>query len=675
MHSFTHLLGAKLITDLSATFSPVSRSLSRIVSPLSTIILPLRRQSLISGKSGDLTSTSPTFGACSLSSKHQRYVFFLLATDRMAYSRQVDRNQSQANSAIPQQPAWDDFVTSVFPVNGARRPGRFSPPRPDSPRSAAVLTGVHNEEEDGDEGIGASFSLQTAEASGATAPDGGDQSRSVTETTSEEFADRLSSFPRPNRRPRSDNGGMSRPGEFNGNDPVGPSSRTIPPSAGLRAVNPDSENRRQRPIITHPTDAFYNGLGSYPAPLMVPGQKASTKSSSSSKERDQRDSNGNRPKSSVPNVDDSVSSFLAEMPTSTEDSTRHVFWTELIRLKTRTLELQIAEARQKEREAEVELIKLKTGAEQRTGSNSTAVRAELSLFNGAPQEAGPVSAAATNEFSALGTYPLITHARPPLEAGQTAEQPTSAIPSHLSGAIHETAQTPMTPFDLEAMMQDSNLDSLFAWLPDFGDTAQQTASHPTAMDPLDLLSTMQNPVAPTRNLTYNHLAPKSLLFNSDPPTTAKPRRSSSASASSSSPPPAKRTKRGIEKKVIVEQPSACLTCSNPIARILIRAPKSQIPTTISPEYRCRSCKSVDGPASLPDPATMGTSIGTVDMRKRMRAQMEVEDEEVDAEARRAFCDVCQGIVGSGQIVGGKQKEPMGHMAEVICTACDSKYRR
>jgi hypothetical protein len=59
--------------------------------------------------------------------------------------------------------------------------------------------------------------------------------------------------------------------------------------------------------------------------------------------------------------------------------------------------------------------------------------------------------------------------------------------------------------------------------------------------------------------------------------------------------------------------------------------------------------------------------------------MEIEDAEAGqvepTKARRAFCDVCQRVVGSGSIVGGKEREPMGHMAEIVCAPCDGKYQR
>jgi len=74
-------------------------------------------------------------------------------------------------------------------------------------------------------------------------------------------------------------------------------------------------------------------------------------------------------------ANDSVLGFMQTMPTKNEDSSQHALWTELVRMKTRTLELQIAQARAKEREAEAELLKLRQMYSQKGGvedlSNTT----------------------------------------------------------------------------------------------------------------------------------------------------------------------------------------------------------------------------------------------------------------------------------------------------------------
>jgi hypothetical protein len=138
----------------------------------------------------------------------------------------------------------------------------------------------------------------------------------------------------------------------------------------------------------------------------------------------------------------------------------------------------------------------------------------------------------------------------------------------------------------------------------------------------------------------------------------------------------KKNKRAAEKKIVVEQPSNCQKCGKSIGRVMIRAPRSQIPEPISVEFKCLACADVVQPPSLPDQAVGGSSIGTVEIRKRMRVNMEIEDEEAGTNgSRRTFCDVCQRVVGSGCIVGGKQREMMNHMTEIVCESCDRKYQR
>jgi hypothetical protein len=439
-------------------------------------------------------------------------------------------------------------------------------------------------------------------------------------------------------------------------------------------------------------------------------------------------------------VDDVVAAFLAEMPTAQEDPTRHALWTELIQLKTRTLELQIAEARRKEKEAELELHKLKEAVARqgsRSGdaagpSASHSAAANGSGSAGGLMEGGNAGAGAGAGASAsagagaiasgiLGAnehvsavhgvnpnhfqhYPFVTHARPPIEDNQQIDDPfASSLPpvsaqglppapptSSSSLAVPPPpatglAQTPMTPFDLEAMMQDANLDSMFDWLPDLDHGIQTPANMfpPTAVDPSSLL-------IPT--LDRNHTLPPMSHQNDEfdfefgdtkPITEASPRKrraSSAETGESETPTPAKKTKKGAEKKVVEEHQSVCVTCRKAVGRIMIRALKSQIPGKLFIEFKCLECAPVAQPPSLPDQAMGGSSsIGTVEMRKRIRVDMEIEDAEAGqvepTKARRAFCDVCQRVVGSGSIVGGKEREPMGHMAEIVCAPCDGKYQR
>ena len=359
-----------------------------------------------------------------------------------------------------------------------------------------------------------------------------------------------------------------------------------------------------------------------------------------------------------------MDNFLRDMPTRNDDPARHVMFTELIRLKTKILELQIAKARQKEREAELELTKFKATAEHRemVDLQSHSVGGMESLVPG-PLAMG-ASSIPSHARSSLGMYPLITHARPPIDDALSSNDVSTMIPAAPLAGQSDNPLAAMTPYDVEAMMQDSNLDGLFSWLPDFGESAN------TALDPSDLFfSTNPNP-NPTPSGTT--LPPSYNNDNSELLPVKK--RSASVSTTASSPSPMKRTKR-TEKKTVIERQPNCQTCSKPIARIMFRAPKSHIPNNISIHLNCVQCAEVEQPGLLPEPSTSGSGIGTVDLRKRMRVSVEVADEEKGAIDRRTFCDVCQRMVGSGRLIGGIDKESMSHIAEIVCASCDGRYQR
>ena len=373
-----------------------------------------------------------------------------------------------------------------------------------------------------------------------------------------------------------------------------------------------------------------------------------------------------------------VSSFLADMPTRTEDPAKHAMWTELIRLKTRTLEFEIAEARQKEKEAELELAKLKAEVQLRSNEAGSIGLADLDILSAASQQAGPSTSTEIDPTNSLNPFSVDTRGMSSIGVPSSNDHMSVPLPGTTTSPFGVT-QMPLAPFDLdlEAMLQDKDLDSLFAWLPDLGNPTHNIPAGTTAIDPSNLLTT-----APVGGGPYDGL---NELYHQGPyrreptPPTESPlrkRRSPSlASSSSTNPPPAKKAKRGPEKKVVVEHASACIYCKKPIGRVLVRALKSQMPRSTTVAFKCLACVPVEQPSNASDSAALASTIGTVDMRKRVRMAIEADDEEVVEEARRVFCDVCQRIVASGQVIGGNEKEKMGHMAEIVCSSCDSKYQR
>ncbi|WVR08840.1 hypothetical protein IAU60_005898 [Kwoniella sp. DSM 27419] len=389
---------------------------------------------------------------------------------------------------------------------------------------------------------------------------------------------------------------------------------------------------------------------------------------------------------------DAVTSFLAEMPTQREDPSRHVMWTELIKLKTRSLELQIAEARRREREAELEILRLKAGAAARsdmgqalTGAGPSVPPVAGSQLSGG-HEAYHLQSQQANAVSHRGydTRGHLPQAQPqqPSQSLQTvmpsSTQPVdhagnTTFPVNMFGATQD-----MSPFDLEAMLQSDNVDSLLSWLPDLGDgfmnempgmaPSMEYTAGPPSLDPASVLVPAHDSIPQEDPPTQGHTHSSPIK-----------RRSHSPVEDDSPHPPTKKAKKGIEKKVVTEQTASCLTCHKLLARVMIRSPRSQVPDPISVHLRCPGCLPVDQPSTLPDQGSSsggsGTVIGTVETRKRMRSTMEIDDEDAKAVDRRTWCDVCQRIVGSGQIVGGKEGESLASMAEIVCVECDSKYQR
>ncbi|ORY33018.1 hypothetical protein BCR39DRAFT_504009 [Naematelia encephala] len=377
----------------------------------------------------------------------------------------------------------------------------------------------------------------------------------------------------------------------------------------------------------------------------------------------------NQPSASPPALGDSISAFLREMPSDAEDPTRHVLWTELIKLKTRTLELQIAEAKRKEKEAELELQRFRSAVEgvQNGGASNALANFDIgALLEGtAPQVQS--GSANNGQASSFQTYPFVNHAQAATDNSQN--QPSTYVPASeatnpalMATSSYPQVQIPMTPFDLQAMMQDENIDSMFSWLPDLGDSTQNSYQVSTGVDPSNLLVPAHDPTS------FPNTARTVPRRNSDAEASTaispnKRRSASPDSQTSTHHQPSKKAKK-TEKKIVSEHSSLCRTCHKSVARVLVRAPKSQLPDPISVDLNCLDCGPVAQPPTFGDPATGGSEIGTVETRKRQRIGVEIEDEELKSGSRRVFCDVCQRIVGSGMIFGGKDREGILHMAEI-----------
>jgi RNase P subunit RPR2 len=372
-----------------------------------------------------------------------------------------------------------------------------------------------------------------------------------------------------------------------------------------------------------------------------------------------------------------VAGLLASMPLNIGevDPIRGAMWSEMVRLKTKDLELQIAEARAKEREAELELERLRAGAGA-MGSSAGGRAVPMTLPNriGEPSDLndssdilGPTkedSIEGFDPYSGMGTgigcpAPLTFDTFP-----YTDQSLPSAAQSLIApDTLDQTAPIPMTPYDLEVMMQEDNLDNLFSWLPDY-------AAASSTMNPAYMNTTSPPLTSFPDDLTQAQLS-------------ARKRRSPSPSSDISDQPAAKRGKRIPEKKIVIDHLPLCMTCSKPLGKIMIRALRSSIPEPTSVSIQCISCRPVEV-VPVPKGSTSSSTtmvIGTVDSRKRLRAGMEIDDDEtgLGEQRKRVFCDVCQRVVGSGGVWGGNkekgEREGLMGMVEVVCASCDAKYQR
>ena len=384
---------------------------------------------------------------------------------------------------------------------------------------------------------------------------------------------------------------------------------------------------------------------------------------------------------------------LAAMPSKGEDAARHNMFAELIRFKTRVLEYEIAEARRREHEAEIQLAQWRAAAARTLAQTESTNLSPAHTFAPAPEmprmpnipPQPPVAADMVPSASHTTEYPSLMNPAPLHGRNNSLPnqpQPDLPVPAP---PPPENAPTPMTMLDVEAMMLQTNLDSLSSWLSGYGEPPPrmsqppppppQQHNHNGTIDSADLF--LPNLATIAENASAIE-AERSASFSQPPPSLISPtkRRSMSpvSEANTHSPPAAKRTKRTTEKKVVVERAANCRQCNKSLARIMFRAPRAQIPDDISIDLMCPDCAHVICPHPVQD-STTGSTIGTVDLRKRLRASMEVEDEEKKAMVRRSFCDVCQRMVCLGRLVRGDGKENLSGMAEIVCASCDARYQR
>ena len=150
--------------------------------------------------------------------------------------------------------------------------------------------------------------------------------------------------------------------------------------------------------------------------------------------------------------------------------------TELVKMRTTELELDIAEARRREKEAGVELERLKAAAARML---DTPAGPPLNGVDGM----GPAGSTTFDFSSLMGN---------PTPAPDFMQSYQNFVPPSLNPLPPSTNPPPMLPtfnpqtnqthFDVDSLLQESNLDGFLNWLPSLGGGGNQ----PSTMDPAQL---------------------------------------------------------------------------------------------------------------------------------------------------------------------------------------------
>ena len=353
--------------------------------------------------------------------------------------------------------------------------------------------------------------------------------------------------------------------------------------------------------------------------------------------------------------------LVQDMPLHEGDSARYQAYTELIKMKTRSLELDIAVAKQKEREADLELAQFRAvvdplirDPDQPTQAEGVAQEAQSSIST------GMLPAQPMDQHFNVDAYPF----DPELAMSLNAQFASDPVPPATT-----SADLSLTTFDFDSLLQSANLDmdGLLSWLPSM-DT-QSGTDLPTTLDPsrLHLSDSEYTVPAPVEATDVKRESTHSLS------NAAKRRLSSPEEAVPTANSTSKKPKKG-GKRGTLEDSAICASCYAPLLRVMVRATAEELPKSLELQLHCRSCRPVECMNSPPE-VTAGSHFVTLEVRKRLRISMEIEDEEHHAVDRRVFCDVCQRLVASGQVKDASSAESVLSMAEIICPSCDGKYQR
>ncbi|GAA5850254.1 hypothetical protein JCM8547_001062 [Rhodosporidiobolus lusitaniae] len=140
------------------------------------------------------------------------------------------------------------------------------------------------------------------------------------------------------------------------------------------------------------------------------------------------------------------------------------------------------------------------------------------------------------------------------------------------------------------------------------------------------------------------------------------------------------------KKLTVDLPAACVVCSKPIARLILRGKKHEIDVPHAPVFTCSAChsNSTASPSSHDSPPSDAAPTASTSKRpsiaKPKPPSFRKKNKRLDDSSAVTACDVCLRDIAVGGVLPSPVDNPppsarIDFLIEVICSSCDSKYRR
>ncbi|GAA6023735.1 hypothetical protein JCM10207_000239 [Rhodosporidiobolus poonsookiae] len=285
--------------------------------------------------------------------------------------------------------------------------------------------------------------------------------------------------------------------------------------------------------------------------------------------------------------------------------------------------------------------------------------------------------------------PLATpqHAQPPYLPSPDTVYPTqqsaplTALPQQLPSLVDPSAQAHLDAAqDQPPLPQGLALSHLSALFP-------PASAHPTLptfpQNPTSLRSTPSSSSA-TPNVDF--AASNAVLAQPVPKRSRTTSTAQGASGTALARPPASRPPPKSGKKLTVDLAAACMVCTQPIARLILRGKASDLDVPHAPAFTCTACtsqsnspESGESPEAEPQPSTSKRRSSTRATQPKATV-FRKKNKRLDSSSALTSCDVCLRDVATGGVLPTPLDNPpptarIDFMVEVVCVSCDSKYRR